>query len=483
MHGCPASYIVQDCDEADLNLFSVDVTVSKKLIDPCFLVPAIIDALKKHPTYRSVIQVVPGEADQFCAEDVSRKGGTVLTSDSDLLVHDLGHGRVAFFRDIREDSLSRITFASFVPEKIFKAIGLRYPEKALQLAYERQLSPNANFSQIILKSSRPLSQSAAYLKFQEQFTTLGSSNFMEDGQSKLPFLNSQDPRISEMVMEFYLLRKGKSLQSPIRMFLPPLLECPTLRSAWDPSTCIRQLAYSVGKYSLNPGHEHPTSVHEFRRVQTLSSTGREIRLLSLSLAKRRMKEIVSCSTKLKGSFNCGDHRFWIALGIALETSDSQQQDREPVLLRIYERINDLKPSRIHTHGSWADIHLYAQIQGILYSFRILQQVLEYVGLQPLKQEVMEIGDVRAILSQLPPVAHFPNFDDSLGAVNELCQGTLLESISSTIPTARAGGLQIGHNVSHTEETETVDKDPLVDCTVPNLRSLHRNNMFSSLFTD
>lgn len=66
-------------------------------MDPWFLVPAIIDALRKHEQYWGVTRLVSGEADRFCAEDVCKQGGTVLTSDSDLLVHNFGHGRIPSF--------------------------------------------------------------------------------------------------------------------------------------------------------------------------------------------------------------------------------------------------------------------------------------------------------------------------------------------------------------------------------------------------
>ncbi|KAG5985105.1 hypothetical protein E4U55_001354 [Claviceps digitariae] len=479
--GCPASYVVQDAAEPDFKLFEVDVRAAKKLIDPCFLVPAIIDALQKHEKYRIVTQVVPGEADQFCADDVCKQDGTVLTSDSDLLVHNLGHGRVAFFRDLRENDISRITFTSFVPEKIFETIGLRYPEKALQLAYERQLSPRATFSQIVLKSSRPCSRSTAYLDFQNHFIPSKSSNLWEDETCKLPSLRSSDPRISEMILNFHLLRKEESALSPIRMFLPPLLECPALKSAWDPSACIRQLAYSLVGHSIISVDDH--NVQEFRRVQTLSSSGRKIPLLSLSLMKHRMEEILSCSSKLKGFYNCGNYQFWIALGIAMEMSDSQRQGNiSSAVLEIYDRDHEIYPVSILTHVSWTDIHIYAQVQGILYSFRILQQVLDCVE-QPLKEAVAVIEDVCSILGQLTPVAYFPDFHDSLRAVKELYSGGILENImDNTLVTTEKESSQSGCNDSDTE-SEATDENSPNDCAVSSTISLHRNNMFSSLFVD
>ncbi|KAG6005908.1 hypothetical protein E4U21_007542 [Claviceps maximensis] len=480
MHGCPASYVVQNAAEAGFNFFDVNVATAKKLIDPCFLVPAIIDALRKHEKYRNVTQLVPGEADQFCADDICKQGGTVLTSDSDLLVHNLGHGRVAFFRDVRENDTSRITFASFVPEEIFETIGLRYPEKALQLAYERQLSPRATLSQIIRKSSKPCSLSTDYLEFQDHFTPLQSSNLWDDDGCKLSSLEFSDPRISELILNFNLPRKGRSAISPVRMFLPPLLECPALKSAWDLSTCIRQLAYSVLDYATISGDCQ--SVQEFRRVQTLSSAGRKIPLLSLSLIKHRMEEIVLYCSKMMSFYNSNDHQFWIALGIAMQMSDSRRQGIPPDVLKGYERDQDLNPINISCHVPWAEIHLYAQVQGILYSFRILQQALMCVAEQSLKDALMVHKDVCSILGQLTPVIQFPNFQESLRAVTELYQRGVLESTIDTFVETQGEGSQLGYHNSHVG-TETVDENPSINCNVSSSRSLYKNNMFSSLFID
>lgn len=477
IQGCPASYLVQDGKEPDFDFFKVDAQGSRTLIDPCFLVPAIIDALREHKSYKSITQLVPGEADHFCAGDVCERGGTILTSDSDLLVHNLKHGRIAFFRDLGEDHMSRITFTNFKPERIFETIGLRYPEKALQLAYERQLSPHASLSQIVLKASRPLLQSAAYLSFQEQFASLEISNLLERGGCKLPSLNSSDPRISEMVIAFYLLRQRESAHLPIRMFLPPLMECPVLKSAWDPSTPIRQLAYTFASYFTTSRDD--VSVHEFRRVQTLSSSGREVRPVSFSLAKRRVGDIMSHMQEMKGSYDYSDHRFWIALGMVLEISESQRQGRTSVVPTIYERFQSPGPAKPGTHVAWADVHIFAQIQGILYSFRILQQVLASFGHEHLEHGLIDFDEIRGILSQLTPLAQFPSVHDTFETVQELCQSEILRNLIGSIATTRAGDARNNSVVFHIEN-EALDENPSVDCVASDSRALYKNNMFSSL---
>lgn len=65
-----------------------------------FLVPAAIEALIDS-RYQSQTRVVPAEADVFCAKYASLHGGTIFTSDSDLLVYDMAEmTNIILFRDI-----------------------------------------------------------------------------------------------------------------------------------------------------------------------------------------------------------------------------------------------------------------------------------------------------------------------------------------------------------------------------------------------
>lgn len=80
---------------------------AQKIPAAAFQVSAILDALVASEKYRHMVQVVPDEADAFCASYVRAYGGVILTGDSDLLIYDLGpSGSVIFFRDleVRQES-------------------------------------------------------------------------------------------------------------------------------------------------------------------------------------------------------------------------------------------------------------------------------------------------------------------------------------------------------------------------------------------
>lgn len=64
------------------------------------LASALREALMKSK-YALVTKMVPGEADPYCARRARRKGGIVFTSDSDMLIYDLGNdGYIVYLTDL-----------------------------------------------------------------------------------------------------------------------------------------------------------------------------------------------------------------------------------------------------------------------------------------------------------------------------------------------------------------------------------------------
>ncbi|KAK2593482.1 hypothetical protein QQS21_008798 [Conoideocrella luteorostrata] len=425
VQGCPIKYSVNDDREAKFQMFKTGTKSSRRLIDPCFLVPAVIDVLRNHCHYRDITYLVPGEADHFCASEVFHQGGIVITSDSDLLIHNLGHGRVAFFKDLQEDDMSKITFSSFVPRKIFEQLGLAYPEKAIQLAYERKFAPHATLSQIIRKCSHDPSHTTDYLKFREQYCFGGVSTRAVQGISNLAALKHLDPRVSELLVDLRSRDNTSSSLLPIRIFLPPLVECPELRSAWDTSTPIRQLAYRLADYCTLHEDGVPT-VQEFRRVQSFSYRGRQVTLPSLNLARQYTKEILLCAGILKTSLYDNDDRFWIALAVALDKLESQRQDREPAIMTIDGNVQNPTATGSTDCVAWNMVHMAAQMQGTLYSLRMLQQVLFSVKDCKMEEEFPDMGPMSSLLAQLTPVERYPSTSEMIQAVRELGHsGTLM----------------------------------------------------------
>ncbi|KAF3343190.1 hypothetical protein VdG2_08706 [Verticillium dahliae VDG2] len=117
---------------------------------PPFLVPAILERLRLSEKYAPLIRLVPGEADAYCADHALHHGGCVLTSDSDLLVHDLGpRGAVILFHDLRTGTLDGhrgLIAARYSPASIAERLRLPPTSAGIQrFAHELSRDPYKEF--------------------------------------------------------------------------------------------------------------------------------------------------------------------------------------------------------------------------------------------------------------------------------------------------------------------------------------------------
>src|SRR5262249_10214004 len=92
--GCPADTFFSSREAAVL--FNVQQGRGRELPYNPFTVPTVIDAIRRSPRWANITHIVPGEADAFCAAAAAEAPRTVLTTDSDLLVYDLGESSVVF---------------------------------------------------------------------------------------------------------------------------------------------------------------------------------------------------------------------------------------------------------------------------------------------------------------------------------------------------------------------------------------------------
>ncbi len=229
-----------------------------------FLVPAVLEALKGSDQYKDIIEVVPGEADLYCAKYLQQHGGTVLTGDSDLLVHDLGlEGAVGFFKVIQGSSGS-LQCEIYHPTAIVDRLGLPKSHKLHSLAFEMFMDNHGTFPQLLARAKNLEAiklYGIMYEDFLKEYVTLPSDTNTSNPRSAatLLVLRQLDPRISEYVLQFPSLAELAG-QSPVlhaiessaaHVFLPFLLDCPIRTNAWEMSTATRQLAYRLNKNSAS----------------------------------------------------------------------------------------------------------------------------------------------------------------------------------------------------------------------------------------
>jgi hypothetical protein len=359
-----------------------------------FLVPVIIDALGNSETYKAVVEVVPGEADLYCARYLKQHRGTVITGDSDLLVHDLGaYGSVCFFRDIEpfpDTKSSALHSLVYHPADIADRLALTESHGLRALAFEMSQDSQGTFRKLLLQATALKAVNThgeQYVEFLTEYKPLPADSSLtanSGGGRHLRFmeaLQNLDPRVSEYVLQFPSLQKrsgqtesaAKPEVGPPHVFLPFLLDCPARISAWEVSTSLRQLAYGIIKYIV-PKSEQEYSVFEHRRQNNMSGKGWQLSNIpaipQACMALINLIDQVHCKFPTLSVLDR-----WIVFVICQEAAWCASTGR-PVLsnLVVQDLLRiDLKTER-HIECTWNIVQFLAQVQGVFYSLRMLQQI-------------------------------------------------------------------------------------------------------------
>lgn len=411
-----------------------------------FLVPVVLDALRSCPEYKDVVHVVPGEADSFCANRLRTRGGVVLTSDSDLLVHDVGKGRVAFFREIREnedegaeDPDSWIFLLFDIPD-LLKRMGLSPGIDARRLGYEVWRDSRASFNAIVSSCQKDLILEGDRRGFEEFCREYATPEFplpLTVGGNKLG-ITSLDPRVSELVLQLGSPEIGGIDASGARVFLPALSEDALLGSPWTPSTPIRQLAYTIYTWIL-PKPYLRLVVQEFRRIQTAQQSGRSVVVMQKPAAQDLAKVVLSYMEKLKRIFGHTGKTFWTFLSLAMDIKDCQEYEKRPHCLTI------LRPSSAHVSSPdsdkfakipWGVTHFTGHLQACFYSFRMLHQILCIIPDSELDGLPPQVAQLRNELFNLPGIDDFPDCESSLEFLKTFKETKPLEIINCLIELPR-----------------------------------------------
>ncbi|PTB39803.1 uncharacterized protein TrAFT101_005155 [Trichoderma asperellum] len=436
---CPRKHVVPSND------LSLDTNhparfTDKTSLDPAFLVPAVIDAIRSNENYRDKLSIVPGEADAYCAVDAARHGGTILTSDSDLLAHNIGNGKVVFFRDIYENASSKLACTEYAPREIYTKLGLDKSADPCRLGYERMRSPNATLPLLLKACSNRIVDAVDYDHFRQQYIQHESAQLPRLIGGDLLSLKALDPRVSEVLLQIGQAPKTKVAQEKVKIFLPSLIENPNRGTSWDASAPIRQLAYTAACRYIPC--RCSISVEEYRRVQNVDQKGREILLFTNDEANIAVNELLALMRRIKETQIPPEH-FWTLLSMVLDIIECNQLGKSSHTLITLQRDN----SNLATSGdkvSWDTIHFSAHIQAGYYSLRILSQVLTSVILENNSTDNLTLSliQLRSLLSELPPLSEFPDvgtLSDFLKASKEvqilriLSDFTVFEQESSQEP--------------------------------------------------
>ncbi|KAJ0113970.1 hypothetical protein J7T55_010214 [Diaporthe amygdali] len=400
---------------------------------PAFIVPAILDALRTSGRYSHLTHLVPGEADCFCAEHVGREGGTLLTSDSDLLLYDLGQdGRVVFFNDIEinNEEAAQLAALTYSQHAICEKLSLESGQQGmLSLAFEIMMDPYRKVPSCVAQSKKNHSANAFPVDYANFI-----SEYVKGPESILAipkYLKILDPRVSEFVLSWTRDAEGgnSALDNAPRdgliFYLPLLLDRWDRESAWSPSMWIRQLAYSL----CGDTQGTKSMVSEYRRTMSRKSNGQAVELLNDHDVAQTARGLVSSFSSLIDTAAIPSSLGWATFCLQQEITHASEHGKESLALKLWQKASKSR-GRLDP-GSWDTVHLAAQIQGTLYSLRILHQVLRCqigplvtsAGLQP---QVAKLVDC---LSTLPSFADFLSTTDVAGLFVRLQEAGVLDVLA------------------------------------------------------
>jgi hypothetical protein len=422
---CRISIQTQSLNPDSLFDHSTARFISTNIPPAPFLVPVVIEALGESEAYKEVTEVVPGEADLYCGRYVNQQGGLVLTGDSDLLVHDLGtEGSVCFFKDIDrqlDTNSSSLRGHVYYPARIAGRLSLPKSHGLRALAFEMIMDGHGTFRKLLgqavtLKAVN--THKDQYVRFLGQYNSLPTrtAGSAEHGSGYpcefMKVIRTLDPRISEYVIQYPSIAKcignveSAALLSTnsIHVFLPFLVDCPIRTTAWQASTSLRQLAYVMLKGIL-PESEQEYCVMEHRRQN--NSSGKGYRLPNIPFSPGSCTSLTSLINRVHHKFsNLSVPDRWVAFAVCQQVEWSISASN----VIVQEISTHQVQSNNHINCTWETLQFLAQVQGVFYSLRILQQI---TGLLiscgdkiPCLKEASLLHDQ---LMSLPPLSDVPNF--------------------------------------------------------------------------
>ncbi|KAK1561479.1 XPG domain containing-domain-containing protein [Colletotrichum navitas] len=435
-NGCPARQVASTRVSLP-PLFPTDAPKRDQppIPPPPFLVAAVVDKLHQTTNYATLVRLVPGEADAYCAEDVLRNGGTILTSDSDLTIHDLKTGAVAFFRDLHvtsSDERVSLVGPKFSPSDIAKRLQLPEDQGMRRFGYELSKSSRPKFAQVLENCKGDVSDPDEFRSFCIPYDALETTDW-----SQVPVLGgidnpTLDARLSEVVLQcvgYSGVAKpplGDSGAEGCMMCLPPLLDCPARASAWDSSASIRQLAYSL-TCLLRPGAV--SHVREYRRVYSGANQGKHVAILPRPWIKDAVDTLLNTLSQAKNSLE-HERSTWQAVAVQMIIADSQEEDKQDACLNSIKQV--LSVAKDSNLVPWDVVHLSAQVQATLYSLRLLAQVLDLMYVTKAEKPVQGSKQLRNLLATLPTLTEYPSVNGTIDLLAGMKDHNLLARIAEAL---------------------------------------------------
>lgn len=349
-------------------------------------------------------EVVPGEADPFCAQAVRDPvsgvpGALILMNDSDFLVHDLGQeGATAFLNQletyvdagsIKGNKCETLRVSMFQNHHISQRLGL---ESTKRLAFEIKTNPSTTLKAAVRRAHSPSSDPDLLRGFLAEYSENAWKEDLPDHATNIAMLKNNktneylDPRVSELVLQTTLERSERRMN----ICLPVLIEDPSRASAWNVTMLDRNVGYSCLQLCVGG-----------RRVQEVCRKGDRVGTTKIDSwsEKETAAQASFMLTRIQDCLGCYNSSAISPYGKWRSYAVSQVY---PPDISVEDRVAALKGNPTAKVWSWEDIQLEAEIQAVLYSLRIVRQIFQYlisVG-AALPNTVLELNQA---LTELPPL--------------------------------------------------------------------------------
>ncbi|KAI9720124.1 MAG: hypothetical protein M1828_005770 [Chrysothrix sp. TS-e1954] len=339
------------------------------LVDLPFFIDALLDTLTASE-YGDRVKVVLCEAEIACAK-YSTKDDYILSNDTDLVILN-PEGDLVFFDElelrlhveapsIRFRSISTRNFATQCGINDMVLFGFYMSKES----NARMYNSAEGMHQCVRTEQDQLELSEFRAIYEASASSLQALN--EDNRIGL-VLKRTHGRITGLINEIYVAQdEGR----PALVFLASLIDDPFRTSAWRSSDQIRHLTYSLLVDSLSPG----TIVLEVdRRGQNFVKD--EVKLWSVDAVSEsvwKLLKIVLGHITIHPEAS-SKAALWRTLGMLLALQSDLNNGRIlPNQCDLLEIVRGNKQSFV-----WKDLHFSTEVEGTLYSLRMLRQVLEFL---------------------------------------------------------------------------------------------------------
>lgn len=381
------------------------------MLSPPFLVPCVVEALSSHLEYNQILYVTPGEADDYCAKYVQENGGVVLTSDSDLLVYNLGiQGNVCYLDDIGLERFEPdFCCQMYSSENMLERFSLSHEHGMAALAFEICENPSATLQTLLERAKKAPSSAkkTSLLDFASRYTLASKIALLDETR---PQTCKLDARISEFVLrcspESRIQRSLTSYESATlaMIYLPQLVDSPQLPDAYVISADVRCAAYSLmvnyskgnAPYNTVNQHSRQHNIQAGKSVSLMNADNTTILLDSINILLDKATEMDPNPTNTE---------YWIMVSIIQEVIWSIKQDRQS----LNHRVIKCRASN-NVVMDWNSIHCLAQFHGSYYSMRMLKQISDYlIDVEHVKLP-RQVHDLNRRLAVLPTLRDLPDWE-------------------------------------------------------------------------